>query len=400
LTNADQDPPVRFGRAKAATEAASPIVPKSAAQALRPEKVPAPPRRRSRRAHSQLVIFANFVMSMIVLVVAALVMVTYFAVSEFNAPGELAQNTNFLVRQGAGVRDIAENLERQQIISDSRIFLVAARTYLADDTLKAGEYEIKAGASMREVMDLLRSGKSLLYSVTFPEGFTVAQIYRRLANDPVLVGELPAERPPEGSLLPETYKFTRGTSRSDILDQMQAAKSRMVDQIWERRRPDIPIETKEEMVILASIVEKETARADERPRVAAVFHNRLRRGMRLQSDPTIIYGIFGSEGKPSDRPIYQSDIDQPTPYNTYTIDGLPPGPIANPGRAAMEAVVNPAQTDELYFVADGTGGHAFAKTLDEHNANVRRWRAIEARLEAEAAKAAEEEAAGESEGEP
>jgi UPF0755 protein len=171
---------------------------------------------------------------------------------------------------------------------------------------------------------------------------------------------------------------------------MIKAQTRALEQIWSRRAPDLPLETPEELVILASIVEKETARADERPRVARVFINRLNKGMRLQSDPTIIYGLFGGAGKPSDRPIYKSDIEKPTPYNTYVINGLPPTPIANPGREAMEAVANPSRTDDFYFVADGTGGHAFAQTLDEHNSNVARWRRIEAEREKALAEAAAE----------
>ena len=178
--------------------------------------------------------------------------------------------------------------------------------------------------------------------------------------------------------MPDTYKFTRGATRQQILDQMRRAQERAVAEIWARRSPDLPLQTPEEFVTLASIVEKETGKADERPRVAAVFINRLKEGMRLQSDPTIIYGIYGGAGKPSDKPITQSDLDKQTDFNTYQIAGLPPGPIANPGRAALEAVANPSRTDELYFVADGTGGHVFAKTLDEHNRNVARWRRIEA----------------------
>ena len=179
--------------------------------------------------------------------------------------------------------------------------------------------------------------------------------------------------------MPDTYKFTRGTTRQQILDQMRRSQDRAVEEIWARRSPDLPIDTPEELVTLASIVEKETGKADERPRVAAVFINRLRDGMRLQSDPTIIYGVFGGAGKPPDRPILQSDLDKPTPYNTYQVSGLPPTPIANPGRAALEAVANPSRTEELYFVADGTGGHAFAATLEEHNRNVARWREVERR---------------------
>ena len=238
--------------------------------------------------------------------------------------------------------------------------------------------EIKAGSSMKDITALLESGKSILYSVSFPEGLTVKQMFQRLAADTVLEGDLPTELPPEGSLRPDTYKFTRGTNRAEIVAQMRAAQERLIDQIWEKRDPDLPVTTKEEFVTLASIVEKETGKDDERAHVASVFINRLNKGMRLQSDPTIIYGLFGGDGKPADRPIFQSDIRKETPYNTYVIRGLPPGPIANPGRAALEAVAHPWKTDDLYFVADGTGGHAFAKTLDEHNANVRRWRKIEA----------------------
>lgn len=231
---------------------------------------------------------------------------------------------------------------------------------------------------MKEIMELLKSGKSILYSVSLPEGLTVKQIFQKLSEDPVLEGELPSALPSEGSLRPDTYMFSRGTKRAEIIQKMGAAQQKLIDQIWETRDPDLPIQTKEEFVALASIVEKETGQADERGHVASVFVNRLNKGMRLQSDPTIIYGLFGGDGKPSDRPIYQSDLKKNTPYNTYIIKGLPPTAIANPGRAALEAVANPLKTNDLYFVADGSGGHVFAATLEEHNANVRRWRKIEA----------------------
>src|SRR5690606_29117432 len=206
---------------------------------------------------------------------------------------------------------------------------------------------------------------------------TVKQIFDRIESDPILIGDMPKELPPEGMIFADTLNFTRGTTRAEIIDRMIASQQKLIDEIWEKRRPDLPIKDKNEFVTLASIVEKETGIASERPHVAAVFINRLNKGMRLQSDPTIIYGLFGGAGKPADRPIFKSDIEKPTPYNTYVINGLPPSPIANPGRAALEAVANPLDTDDLYFVADGTGGHVFAKTLDEHNANVRKWRAIE-----------------------
>ena len=386
-----------FGRAGDKKNAASgPIVPVSPSQALKPEMAPQPPKR-SRRARNQVVVFLNFVLSMIIFIAIVGVGVFWYGKTEFEGPGPLDQTTNFMVREGAGLNQIAAGLERQGIIANQRIFSLGAKSQLGDGTLKAGEYEIKAHASMREIVALMQSGKSILHAFTVPEGQTVQQVFDRLRADEMLEGDLPEEMPPEGALLPETYKFSRGTTRVEIIDQMAAAQTRALAGVWSRRDPDLPLETPEELVILASIVEKETARADERPRVAGVFINRLNLGMRLQSDPTIIYGLFGGAGKPSDRPIYRSDIDKPTPYNTYVIDGLPPTPIANPGREAMEAVANPSRTKDLYFVADGTGGHAFAETLDEHNRNVARWRRLEAEQAAEAAAAAE---AAESEGEP
>lgn len=380
-----------FGRAadKKSSDS-SPIVPVSPSQALKPEKAPPPPKR-SRRARNQVVVFLNFMLSMVIFVLIIGVGIFWYGKTEFEGRGPLDRTSDFMVREGAGLNQIAAGLERQGIISDQRIFSLGAKSVLGDDTLKAGEYEIKAGSSMREIVSLMQSGKSILHAFTVPEGQTVVQVFNRLREAPVLEGDLPDEMPPEGALLPETYKFSRGTTRLEILEQMEKAQTRALEQIWARRAADLPLETPEELVILASIVEKETARADERPRVAGVFINRLNLGMRLQSDPTIIYGLFGGEGKPSDRPIYRSDIDKPTPYNTYVIDALPPTPIANPGREAMEAVANPSRTKDLFFVADGTGGHAFAETLDEHNSNVARWR----RIEAERRKAAEAEAATE-----
>ena len=375
MTDDSQNSGVSFGRG-AETSAKGPIIPKSPTEALRPERVPAPPRR-SRKARSQVVIFLNFLMTMVVAVCVIAVAVFFYAMQAYQNPGPLATNTTFVVRSGAGLAEIAGSLERNGIISDARIFRHVTATYLQEgESLKAGEYEVKAAASMKEIMDLLKSGKSILYSVSLPEGLTVKQMFKKLADDPVLEGELPAELPVEGSLRPDTYKYSRGTKRTEIVSQMAAAQARLVDQIWEKRDPDLPIKTKEEFVTLASIVEKETGKDDERAHVSSVFINRLAKGMRLQSDPTIVYGLFGGDGKPADRPIYQSDLKKETPYNTYVIKGLPPGPIANPGRAALEAVAHPWKTKDLYFVADGTGGHVFAATLDEHNAKGRNWRKV------------------------
>jgi UPF0755 protein len=320
------------------------------------------------------------------LVVLAAGVAVYFGKQEFIGPGPSANGDTVLVKPKMGVADIADLLERRNMISDARIFRLGVRAYGNDSALKAGEYEIKPGASMRDIMELLKSGKSVLYSLTIPEGLTVEQALERVAEEEALTGDMPAEVPPEGSLATDTLRFTRGATRQNMVDKLLADQTKLVEDVWQRRSPDLPIANVEEFVTLASIVEKETGKGDERSRVAAVFLNRLTKGMRLQSDPTIIYGIFGGKGKPADRPIYQSDIDKPTPYNTYAINGLPPTPIANPGRAALEAVANPSKTSDLYFVADGTGGHVFAATLDEHNRNVARYRALQ-KKQAEAAKA-------------
>lgn len=349
------------------------LVPKSASEALRPE-AGTPPPRRSRRARNQFVVFLNFVFSVVIFLTLAGGAAIYFGAREFEEPGPLQTTDTVLVRPNTSVAEIATQLERLNMVSDARIFRLGVRAFGSDSTLKAGEYEVRSGASMRDIMELMQSGKSVQHALTIPEGMTVWQAFKRIAATEELSGEMPAELPPEGSLAADTLRFTRGMERQAIVDKLMADQRALVQSIWERRDPDLPIKDIGEFVTLASIVEKETGRADERPRVASVFVNRLRRGMRLQSDPTILYGLFGGQGKPDDRPIYRSDIDKPTPYNTYTIDGLPPGPIANPGRAALEAVANPSETKDLYFVADGTGGHVFAETLEEHNANVARYR--------------------------
>jgi UPF0755 protein len=242
----------------------------------------------------------------------------------------------------------------------------------ATSDLKAGEYLFDAGVSMREVLETLVEGKSILHQVTVAEGLTSAQIVQKLMESDVLVGEV-SRVPREGTLLPETYKVMRGTNRQQLLTRMAAAHARVAQEVWDRRATDLPIKTMDEFITLASIVEKETGKTDERTRVAAVFINRLARKMRLQSDPTIIYGLAGGRGTLG-RPLTRDDVERATPYNTYVIEGLPPGPIANPGRASLEAVANPSRTRELYFVADGTGGHVFAATYEQHLKNVARWR--------------------------
>lgn len=368
------------------------IILQSPKQALRPEPAVGPPSR-ARQARSQVVVFFNFLITLVVVGMIAIGGALYYGKVRFEEAGPSSLAVTHAVRPGASLGQIASSLESRNIISNARIFEAGVRVYGHESDFKAGEYEFKANASMKEIMDILVSGRAILHPLTVVEGMTVAQALDRVAENELLTGEMPETLPEEGMLVADTQKFSRGTTRAELIRTMEAQQRAIIEETWANRRADLPIEDINEFVTLASIVEKETAVPNERSRVAGVFINRLRKGMKLQSDPTIIYGLFGGEGKPSDRPIYRSDIDKPTPYNTYQIVGLPPGPIAIPGRAALEAVANPSVTDDLYFVADGTGGHVFAKTLAEHNANVRRWREIERQRAAEAAKAAEEAAA-------
>ena len=361
--------------------ATGPIVLKSASEALRPEPGTPPPapkkRKRSRHARSQIVVFANFMLSLLVFLVIGMGALFYFGKVQFTSEGPLAQDSTFFVKRGSGIVEISDQLERADLITDARIFRYGARAYGMEKSMKAGEYAIPAYASMRDIMNIFAEGKSLMHSVTIPEGLTVQQIFDRVANSELLTGDLPKTQPAEGSLVADTLSFTRGTTREEVVNRLKTAQSKLVDEVWAKRREGLPVKDKNEFVTLASIVEKETGVASERPHVASVFVNRLNQGMRLQSDPTIIYGIFGGRGKPADRPIYKSDIEKDTAYNTYIIKGLPPTPIANPGRDALEAVANPLDTKDLYFVADGTGGHVFAATLKDHNENVRKWREVE-----------------------
>lgn len=298
----------------------------------------------------------------------------FWAFLTFTAAGPLSANKIYEIEKGKERAEISVALQDQGIIADARIFSAAAAVQgLRNSKLKAGEYEFPAGASMQDVLAIITSGRFLTYKVTIPEGWTSQMVVARLEEQEKLDGSVAAV-PTEGSLKPDTYVYRRGLTRDKLLADMQEANTKMVEDLWTTRPSDTILKTKEEFVTLASIVEKETGIAEERPQVASVFINRLKQGMRLQSDPTIIYGIVGGKGK-LDRPLTKVDIDTVTPYNTYQIPALPPGPIANPGKAALEAVLNPDKTPYLYFVADGTGGHAFAATLEEHNANVKKWRA-------------------------
>ncbi len=294
--------------------------------------------------------------------------------------GPLAQDKVVLIPKGTGTSEMATLLAKEGVISDPNLFEISAYLNRSRGVLKAGEFQFKAGTSIEQAIDTLIQGKAVQHAFTVPEGLTSEQIVARLRENELLTGSI-NEVPREGTLLPDTYHFERGTPRQQIINKMQAEAREALVKAWAKRAPDLPIKTAPELVILASIVEKETGRADERPRVASVFMNRLSKRMKLQSDPTIVYGLVGGKGTLG-RGILRSEIERATPYNTYVIEGLPPGPIANPGRAALEAVANPLKTRDLFFVADGTGGHAFAETLDQHNRNVARWRQIERSREA------------------
>jgi UPF0755 protein len=342
-------------------------------EALQPEPAPLPPPRRRRR-QGLLAGVSGFLSFLLVACVATglAVVAGYKRIQE---PGPLSTDKVLFIAPGTDVPEIIAQLEREGVI-DSPLMMNAVLVIERNRSkLKPGEYLFHQRASLRDVVDIIVNGRQILHAITIPEGLTSEQIVQRLRDNDLLAGDV-REQPREGTLLPETYKFPRGWPRSDLVRKMQNDQSKLLEQIWAHRAPDLPVRTPHELVTLASIVEKETGRADERPHVASVFVNRLHKRMRLQSDPTIVYGLVGGKGTLG-RGILRSEIDKPTPYNTYTIDGLPPGPIANPGRAALEAVANPSRTNDLYFVADGTGGHVFAETLAQHAANVARWRQIE-----------------------
>ena len=350
------------------------IAPRSPRSALEPDTVDIPVRR-SRSVRHPLVVIGNTVMSVFVLLAVVAGLVLYSGKQRFEAPGPLPQDKVVNIPHGSGIRDIADVLQREGVIDQPWVFVGGVLVLKAREDLKAGEYQFTAHASLRDVVATIVDGKVVPHQISIPEGLTSEQIVARLLQDDILVGNI-KEIPREGSLLPDTYNFTRGITREQIIQRMQAAQQRLIKEIWDRHSPDLPLKTPEQVVTLASLVEKETAKPEERSRVAAVFINRLNKKMRLQSDPTIIYGLVGGKGTLG-RAIMKSEIEQPTPYNTYLIDGLPPGPICNPGRASLEAAANPARTRELYFVADGTGGHVFAENYDQHQKNVARLHSIE-----------------------
>lgn len=376
------------------------IRPRSPAEMLEPSRAPERPRGRKPRsnggAFGRIVRVVSSVLTTAVVAMGLLAGAMFLLNHQFERPGPLEVPRTIVIPRGEGRIEIAAQLEREGIITNRWTFIInhLVRSILNGERLdmKAGEFEIAKNASMREVLETLSEGREVAYKLTIPEGLTSQQIVERLRADPNLSGEITVI-PPEGSLLPDTYGYTRGTDRQALIERMSAEQRRFLMEAWETRQPDLPISSPEEALILASIIEKETGQPEERNRVAAVFINRLRKKMRLQSDPTIIYGIVGGQGSLG-RPIYRADIKQKTAYNTYHISGLPPTPICNPGRDAIRAALNPAPTKDLYFVADGTGGHKFSETLQDHNAAVAEWRKIE-RAAREKAKAAGDERAAE-----
>ena len=301
----------------------------------------------------------------------------YWGYTVYTEPGPLDRPATVVLPRGTGLAGIAERLSEAGVIGLPTHFAAVARLTGVHRSLQAGEYAFNRGVSPREVMQIIAEGRTVVRWLTVPEGLTTVQVLMLIDGVEGLGGSI-SRVPNEGDLLPDTYRYSYGDRRDAVLERMRHAMADTLGELWPNRASNLPFKTPEEAVILASIVEKETGQRAERPLVAGVFINRLRQGMRLDSDPTVIYAVSGGQG-PLDRPLTRADLETDHPYNTYRNTGLPPGPIANPGRASLEAVLNPAPTDALYFVADGTGGHAFSTTLDEHNRNVRKWRALNRR---------------------
>jgi UPF0755 protein len=384
-----------------------PQQPRSPSELLEPARAPGAPRQRARGKGKPprrgVITFVNSTLTVLLVLMLLAGGGAYAMKTAYEQPGPLDHSTVVVIPPGEGLTGIASRLQREGVITDSKVLLAGfywdrVKSYVTGTkfpALKAGEYEIRKSASMRQVVDTLVEGKAILMKVSVPEGLTSYQIVQLLKGHPDLTGEL-TEVPAEGTLLPDTYKFSRGTERKEIVSRMQADAKKFVSKQWETRSSRVQFKTPEEALIMASLVEKETGKADERDRVAGVFLNRINKRMRLQSDPTIIYIVTGGKGALG-RGITRSELDDKNAYNTYQIEGMPPTPICNPGRAAIEAVLNPAQTSDLFFVADGSGGHAFAATIQEHQKNVQHWRQVEREAKAKAAAAgaaAQDQSAG------
>lgn len=369
--------------------------PRSPAEALEPGRAPPRPHGVRQRKESRVVsgfarVFSGVLTILLVLMLSAGGM-TLLVGHLYSKRGPLTVSQTVVIPKGTSSNKIADDLEAEGVVSSRWAFmvnyLVQSRMHPDEVSLKHGEYLFKPGVSIREVIDILSEGKSVQYKVTVPEGLTSQQIVERLKEEENLTGEI-AQIPAEGSLLPETYSIEKGMPRQELIERMQLKQKQMLDRAWERRNASLPFATPEEAVVLASIIEKETGRADERQRIAGVFVNRLNKKMPLQSDPTILYGVYGG-GVQWGKPIMQSEKDAKNAHNTYQIRGLPPTPICNPGRPALEAALNPSEHGDLFFVADGTGGHIFTATLKDHNAAVGNWRKFEKDMRARQAANAE-----------
>ena len=368
--------------------------PRSPAEALEPGRAPPRPhgmrQKRESRVLSGFARIVSGVMTLALVMMLAGGALTLFTGHLYSRPGPLTTTQTIVIPKGTSTNSIADDLEREGVVSSRWAFmvnyLVQSRMHPGEVVLKSGEYLFKPGVSIRDVIAILSEGKSVLYKVTIPEGLTSQQIVERLKSEENLTGDV-TQIPAEGSLMPETYSIEKGMSRQELLDRMQAKQKQVLDAAWERRREGLPLQSPEQAVVLASIIEKETGRADERERIAGVFSNRLTKGMPLQSDPTILYGIYGG-GVQWGKPILQTEKDAKNAHNTYQIKGLPPTPICNPGRPALEAALNPSQHGDVFFVADGTGGHIFSATLKDHNAAVSNWRKVEKDMRARQAAAA------------
>lgn len=347
---------------------------RSPAAAIHPETVPEPPQHVTpERREKPLTNFLSGLLSFIAIIAACLAGIFLMAERQIYAPGPLENDKVVLVR--GSTSEVIDRLEREGVIDKAFLLTLYWQLTGSSSQIKGGEYQFKKEASLDQVTKTLIEGKTIKHSLTIAEGKTSQEIVALLLADTNLSGEI-KDVPREGTLLPETYKFDYGMSRSKLIEHMTQEQMKLVREIWAKRDPELPLASPQDLVILASIVEKETGKADERPRVAGVFVNRLIKKMRLESDPTVVYGLVGGKGTLG-RGLTKAELDQSTPYNTYTLPGLPAGPITNPGRAALEAVANPSRTKELFFVADGTGGHVFAETYEQHLKNVVKWRQIE-----------------------
>lgn len=376
--------------------------PRSPAEALEPGRAPPRPKgvKQQRPQNKTVSSFVRVLSGLLTLSLAIVVTsgaVAFLVERWVKSPGPLEKTRVVAIPKG-GCMQTAERLEKEGVIRSQWIFNLASKlgNHCGDDSpnpIRSGDFEFTEGASVRDVLDTLVVGKSVQTKVTIVEGLTSLQVVEKVKADPNLSGDV-SEVPAEGALYPDTYLFSKGRTRQELIDQMLAKQREILASEWERRAEGLPFSTPEQALVLASIVEKETGKADERERVAAVFVNRLKKNMRLESDPTILYGIYGGAVQWG-KPILKSEIDAKNAHNTYEIKGLPPTPICNPGRASIAAVLNPAATDEIYFVADGTGGHIFSTNLKDHNAAVAKWRKAEKEIRAN-----EKEAKAKEPGEP